>query len=75
MEDLKLKPYDRLQSIFSNDKELTESASKKLDYLLSGDKSSKKSFLGILKSFLNKIDSFIFRKDGIYNTTYYKRKK
>lgn len=79
MSDYKMKPYDRLQSIFANDKELTDKASKRLDELLSDkvDSSDKvnKSFIDIILSFFHKIDSFIFRKHSrTNNTTYYKRK-
>jgi hypothetical protein len=79
MQDYKMKPYDRLQSIFVNDKELTDKASERLNKLLGEEVVDKKSiFKNIIDSFLSffsKIDSLIFRKPGRKNnTTYYKRK-
>lgn len=80
-EDLKLSPYERLQSILSekNAGKLTENASNKLDYLLN-DKVGEPSFfdkiIGKIKSFFKKIDSLIFSdKSRGFNTTFYRRKK
>ena len=75
-EDLKLKPYDRLQSILSEkDKgKLTKNASEKLDELF-GSK-DKETFFDKVRNFFLKIDKMIFKSSSrMFNTTFYKRKK
>ncbi len=74
-DDLKLKPYDRLQSILSekNSGKLTKNGESKLNELLGQNK--KKVFNRIKDLFL-KIDSFIFKSSSRFsNTNYYKRGK
>ena len=66
-EDLKLKPYDRLQAILSekDSGKLTKNGESKLDELL-----------GNIRDFFLKIDSKIFKSPSrMFNTTYYKRRK
>ena len=75
-EDLKMKPYDRLQSILSekDSGKLTKNASDRLDELF-GDK-KEESFLDKIRKFFHKIDRMIFKPESrIFNTTYHKRKK
>lgn len=76
---IKLNPYDRLQSIFSQKENLglTESASKKLDFLLKKDEEVKKefSFLTKIKDIFNKLDNFIFRKPSRISNEFHSRKK
>lgn len=75
-EDLKLRPYDRLQSILSekDNGKLTKNASDRLDELFGDEK--KESFLDKIRKFFLKIDRLIFKSGSrMYNTTYYKRKK
>ena len=75
-EDLKLKPYDRLQSILSekDNGKLTKNASEKLDELF-GNK-DKETFLDKVKNFFLKMDKMIFKSSSrMFNTTFYKRKK
>lgn len=79
-EDLKLKPYDRLQSIFSekNTGKLTESGASKLDYLLNIDKKPNIFSIWIekIKSVFSKMDGLIFSKgDRKNNTGFHRRKK
>lgn len=72
-EDLKLSPYERLQSILSekNAGKLTENASNKV-----GEPSFFDNIVGKIKSFFKKIDSLIFSdKSRGFNTTFYRRKK
>jgi hypothetical protein len=73
MEDLKLKPYDRLMSILSesNDGQLTKNASDKIDFLLE----EKPTFLERVKSFFSKIDGFIFKERSRTNNSIYQRRK
>ena len=73
MEDLKLKPYDRLMSILSesNDGQLTKNASDKIDFLLE----EKPTFLERIKSFFSKIDGFIFKERSRTNNSIYQRRK
>jgi hypothetical protein len=74
MEDLKLKPYDRLKSIL-NEGELTEKGSDNLDEILGLKQEKKATFWNKIVYLFNKIDSWIFRKPSkMWNTTYYKRK-
>jgi hypothetical protein len=75
-EDLKLKPYDRLQAILSekDSGKLTKNGESKLDELLGNTK--KKTFLDKIRDFFLKIDSKIFKSPSrMFNTTYYKRRK
>ncbi len=75
-EDLKLKPYDRLQAILSEKDtgKLTKNGESKLDELLGNTK--KKTFFDKIKDFFLKIDSKIFKSPSrMFNTTYYKRRK
>lgn len=75
-ENLKLKPYDRLQSILSekDSGKLTQSASSKLDELFGLEK--KVTFFDKVKAFFLKIDNKIFKSSSrTFNTTYYKRRK
>jgi len=75
-EDLKLRPYDRLQSILSekDNGKLTKNASDRLDELFGNKK--EESFFDKIKSFFLKIDRLIFKSGSkMYNSTYYKRKK
>jgi hypothetical protein len=77
---VKLNPYDKLQSIFSenNSGELTQTAYDKIDYLLGEEKQPNKVnlFLEKLKDIFNKIDNFIFRKNSRkMNNQFYSRKK
>ena len=75
-EDLKLKPYDRLQAILSekDSGKLTKNGESKLDELLGNTK--KKTFLDKIRNFFLKIDSKIFKSPSrMFNTTYYKRRK
>lgn len=75
-EDLKLKPYDRLQTILSEKDtgKLTKNGESKLDELLGNTK--KKTFFDKIKDFFLKIDSKIFKSPSrMFNTTYYKRRK
>jgi hypothetical protein len=74
-EDLKLKPYDRLQSILSekDNGKLTKNASEKLDELFDNNK---ETFLDKVRNFFLKIDKMIFKSSSrMFNTTFYKRKK
>jgi hypothetical protein len=74
-EDLKLKPYDRLQSILSekDNGKLTKNASEKLDELFGNNK---ETFLDKVRNFFLKIDKMIFKSSSrMFNTTFYKRKK
>jgi hypothetical protein len=73
MEDLKLKPYDRLMSILSesNDGQLTKNASDKIDFLLE----EKPTFIERVKSFFSKIDGFIFKERSRTNNSIYQRRK
>jgi hypothetical protein len=74
-EDLKMRPYDRLQSILSekSNGKLTKNASERLDELF-GNK--KEGFLNKIKRFFLKIDRLIFNPGSkMFNTTYYKKKK
>lgn len=77
-DDLKLKPYDKLQSILSNgDGKLTDDASEKLDYLLGIKQKPNllKTFLNKMRDFFIKMDGFIFRKNSrMFNTSFSKRK-
>jgi hypothetical protein len=75
-EDLKLKPYDRLQAILSEKDtgKLTKNGESKLDELLG--ESKEKTFFDKIKDFFLKIDSKIFKSPSrMFNTTYYKRRK
>jgi hypothetical protein len=75
-EDLKLKPYDKLQSILSekNNGKLTSKASIKIDELLFNEE--KETLFSKIKNFFLKIDQKIFKsKSKMFNTVYYKRKK
>jgi len=75
-EDLKLRPYDRLQSILSekDNGKLTKNASDRLDELFGNKKEER--FLDKIKNFFLKIDRLIFKSGSkMYNSTYYKRKK
>ena len=75
-EDLKLKPYDRLQAILSekDSGKLTKNGESKLDELLGVVK--EKTILDKIKDFFLKIDSKIFKSPSrMFNTTYYKRRK
>ena len=76
-EDLKLKPYDRLQSILSekDNGKLTKNASEKLDELF-GSKDKETSFFDKVRDFFLKIDKKIFKSSSrMFNTTFYKRKR
>ena len=73
--DLKLNPYDRLQSILSekNNGKLSIKAESKLDELL--DIKKKGTIFSKFKNIFEKIDNFIFRKKiKRNNNIYYKRK-
>ena len=72
-EDLKMNPYDRLQSILSekDSGKLTKNASDRLDELF-GDK-KEESFLDKIRKFFHKIDRMIFKPGSRMNTTFYKR--
>ena len=77
---VKLNPYDRLQSIFSekDSGKLTQNAADKIDYLLGEEKQPIKLnlFLEKLKEIFNKFDNFIFRKNSRkINNQFYSRKK
>ncbi len=75
-EDLKLKPYDRLQAILSekDSGKLTKNGESKLDELLGVTK--EKTILDKIRDFFLKIDSKIFKSPSrMFNTTYYKRRK
>ena len=75
-EDLKLKPYDRLQAILSEKDtgKLTKSGESKLDELLGNTK--KITIFDKIKDFFLKSDSKIFKSSSrMFNTTYYKRRK
>jgi hypothetical protein len=75
-EDLKLKPYDRLQSILSEKDtgKLTKNGESKLDELLG--ESKEKTFFDKIKDLFLKIDSKIFKSPSrMFNTNYYKRRK
>lgn len=74
MEDIKLKPYDKLQSILSekNAGKLTDTASNKLDFLLNVE--NKKSFFTKIFYFFKKIDSFVFKKADSQMTNRYHRR-
>ena len=74
-EDLKLKPYDRLQAILSEKDtgKLTKKGESKLDELLGNTK--ERTFLDKIKDFFLKIDSKIFKSPSrMFNTNYKKRK-
>jgi hypothetical protein len=76
-EDLKLKPYDRLQAILSekDNGKLTKNASEKLDELF-GSKDKETSFFDKVRDFFLKIDKKIFKSSSrMFNTTFYKRKR
>ena len=76
MDDLKMKPYDRLQAILSekNSGKLTENAISNLDLLL-GEK-KEPTILDKIYEFFRKIDSLIFKpRSRKYNTMYSRRKK
>ena len=75
-EDLKLKPYDRLQAILSEKDtgKLTKNGKSKLDELLGDTK--KITIFERIKDFFLRIDSKIFKSPSkMFNTTYYKRRK
>lgn len=79
-EDIKLKPYDRLQSIFSekNTDKLSKSSASKLDYLLNIDEKSNIFSIWIekAKSVFSKMDGLIFSKgDRRSNTGFHRREK
>ena len=76
MKDLKLKPYDKLRSIF-NEGELTQRGSDNLNDILEIKEQKKENFLNKIISLFKKFDSWIFKKSGnkMWNTTYYKRKR
>jgi hypothetical protein len=77
---VKLNPYDKLQSLFSDkdDIKLSDSAKEKLDFLLGEEEKPnylKKIFDKIMNLF-SKIDGFIFReKSRIMNNEFHSRKK
>lgn len=78
---LKMKPYDRLQSIFaeidSKEGKLTTEGQEKLDFLLGVQKEPNVLSKGLswLKELFQKLDNLIFRKPSrSFNTTYHKRK-
>jgi len=76
-EDLKLKPYDRLQAILSekDNGKLTKNALEKLDELF-GSKDKENSFFDKVRDFFLKIDKKIFKSSSrMFNTTFYKRKR
>ena len=76
MDDLKMRPYDRLQAILSekNSGKLTENAKSNLDLLL-GEK-KEPTILDKIYEFFQKIDRFIFKpRSRKYNTMYSRRKK
>lgn len=74
-EDLKMNPYDRLQSIFSekNAGKLTEASDEKLDYLL-GNKPKTSIFDGIFGIF-KRIDSWVFAERSRTNNGMFSRRK
>jgi len=75
MEDLKLKPYDKLRSIF-NEGELTQKGSANLDDILGIKEEKKITFLDKIVSLFKKFDSWLFKKPNkMWNTTSYKRKR
>lgn len=71
---MKLKPYDRLQTILSekNSGKLTDSASSKLDFLL--NEKEKNSFFGKISKFFGKIDKFVFPKSNSKMTNQYHKR-
>ncbi len=75
MDETKLKPYDRLQTILSekNSGKLTDNASNKLDFLL--NEKEKNTFLGKISNFFGKINNFVFPKSNskMTNHQYHKR--
>jgi hypothetical protein len=76
MDDLKMKPYDRLQAILSekNSGKLTPNAKSNLD-LLFGEK-KEPTFWNKISDLFRKIDSFVFKpRSRKYNTMYSRRKK
>lgn len=76
MDDLKMKPYDRLQAILSekNSGKLTPNAESNLD-LLFGEKKEPTLWTKI-SDFFKKIDSLVFKpRSRKYNTMYSRRKK
>lgn len=79
-DDLKMKPYDRLQALFAEKDagKLTPNANDKLDYLLGTE--TKQPFYKVIyekiSAFFGKIDSLIFAARGRKNNgTFNKRKK
>lgn len=75
-EDLKLKPYDRLQAILSEKDtgKLTKNGESRLDELLGNTK--KRTIFDKIKDFFLKVDSKIFKSSSrMFNTTYYRRRK
>lgn len=81
-DDSKMKPYDRLQSIFaeidSQDGKLTTEGQEKLDFLLGIQKEPTILSKGLswIVNLFKKIDEAIFRKPSkSFNTTYHKRRK
>jgi len=75
MDDLKLNPYDRLQSIFSekDNGKLTQNASDKIDVLFGSVK--KPSLISKVKSFFEKIDSLIFKPRSRTNNSMYSKRR
>lgn len=76
-DDIKLPPYQRLKSIFNEDAPISEKASSNLDDILGIEKKEyKPNIFDRFKTFLKKIDSFIFRKPSkTNNNTPHKRLK
>ena len=76
MEDLKLRPYNRLKAVIKDDDiSLSDKAQDNLDAILGIEKKVENSFLTKIKNLFKMIDSKIFTKpDRMWNTTYHKRK-
>ena len=77
-DDLKLRPYDRLQSIFSEKDagKLTETASEKLDFILgTKPKFTSRFLLSKIIGFFRKIDGLVFKpRVNKFNNTFSKRR-
>jgi len=78
--ELKLSPYERLQSILNENenKVLSGQASEKIDFILGTESNQKiqNKVISKIKEFLKSIDGFIFRKKSrVMNTQFYSRKR
>lgn len=72
----KLKPYQRLKNILTEGDPLSDNGVRNLNDILGIKEEKSISLLQRIKDFFSKIDSYIFKKkDKMWNTTPYKRKR